>query len=103
MPLKGGPMRALTGVSLAALFSAVVLCQSALCQSFDAADVHSSPKATNQNRGMSGPFTGGGVYEVRGATMVDIISKAYGVDPDKVFAGPNWIEYDRFDLRAKMP
>jgi uncharacterized protein (TIGR03435 family) len=52
---------------------------------------------------LRGPFTGGGVYEMRGATMVDLIGKAYGVDTDKVFGGPSWIEYDRFDLRAKMP
>jgi uncharacterized protein (TIGR03435 family) len=92
-------MRAFTAVSLAALCSAI-----ALCQSFEAADVHPSPKPANQNNGsMRGPFVGGSIYGLRSATMVDLISKAYGVDPDKVFGGPNWIEYDRFDVRAKMP
>jgi uncharacterized protein (TIGR03435 family) len=40
---------------------------------------------------------------VKNATMVDMISRAYGVDADKVFGGPNWLEYDRFDVIAKMP
>jgi uncharacterized protein (TIGR03435 family) len=97
-------MRALTSLSLATVLSAAAFSQSAVTHSFEAADVHASPKATNQNNGrMQGPFTGGSVWEVRGATMVDLISKAYGVDADKVFGGPSWIEYDRFDVRAKMP
>ena len=101
---KGDSVRALISLSLAALLSVGAFSQSTATHSFEAADVHASPKATNQNNGgMRGPFTGGSVYELRGATMVDLISKAYGVDADKIFGGPSWIEYDRFDVRAKMP
>jgi uncharacterized protein (TIGR03435 family) len=45
----------------------------------------------------------GGVYELKNATMVDLIRIAYGFDPDKVLGGPSWLEMDRFDVRAKVP
>jgi uncharacterized protein (TIGR03435 family) len=32
-----------------------------------------------------------------------MIVRAYSVDADKVLGGPNWLEYNRFDLLAKMP
>lgn len=34
--------------------------------------------------------------------MVDLISTAYGVDGDKVYGGPNWLEMDRFDVTGKL-
>jgi len=39
-------------------------------------------------------------YEVRNATMVDLIRTAYGVDPERVVGGPTWLEFDRFDITA---
>ncbi len=68
---------------------------------FEAADVHVSDKTRN-------PIirTGqvrGGRYEVRNATMVDLIRIAYGFDADKVLGGPSWLEMDRFDVIAKVP
>ena len=30
--------------------------------------------------------------------MVDLIATAYKVDPSSIFAGPAWIEFDRFDI-----
>jgi uncharacterized protein (TIGR03435 family) len=35
--------------------------------------------------------------------MVDLIANAWGVDPDKVVGGPNWLEFDRFDILATAP
>jgi uncharacterized protein (TIGR03435 family) len=35
--------------------------------------------------------------------MVDLIRTAYTVDEYKILDGPNWIEYDRFDITAKVP
>jgi uncharacterized protein (TIGR03435 family) len=68
---------------------------------FEIADVHVSPKIPN-------PYirTGavrGGRYEVKYATMVDLIRIAYDYEPDKVLGGPNWLEMDRFDILAKVP
>jgi uncharacterized protein (TIGR03435 family) len=71
---------------------------------FEAADVHASPHSDNNfNLFMRGPQTRAGRYEIRTATMVDLVSVAYGVDGDKVYGGPNWLELDRFDITAKLP
>ena len=68
---------------------------------FEIADVHVSAKTTNPFI-RTGPARGGR-YEVKTATMVDLIRIAYGFDPDKVLGGPNWLEMDRFDVVAKVP
>lgn len=69
--------------------------------SFDAADVHGSPKSINPQT--AGGFIRGGRYQFRNATMVDLISSAYSVDAEKVLGGPSWLESDRFDILAKAP
>jgi uncharacterized protein (TIGR03435 family) len=68
---------------------------------FEIADVHVSAKAVN-------PFprfgqARGGRYEVKNATMVDLIRNAYDFSPDKVLGGPSWLEMDRYDVIAKVP
>jgi uncharacterized protein (TIGR03435 family) len=71
---------------------------------FEAADVHASHVSpTNFNIDMKGPFVHAGRYEVRTATMVDLISTAYGVDQEKIYGGPTWLEMDRYDVTAKAP
>jgi len=35
--------------------------------------------------------------------MVDLISAAYGLDASNVQGGPSWLEWDRFDVIAKVP
>ena len=71
--------------------------------SFEAADVHSSPKNPNPNVQSLGASARGGRYQFKNATMVDLISNAYGVEPEKVVGGPFWLETDRFDILAKAP
>jgi uncharacterized protein (TIGR03435 family) len=68
---------------------------------FEVADIHGSPRTTQPR--VQGPFYNGGRYELRFATMLDLIRTAYGVDPEKVVGGPNWLELDRFDVFAKAP
>jgi uncharacterized protein (TIGR03435 family) len=68
---------------------------------FDIADVHMSPHAANPT--MSGGVLRAGRYEIRQATMVDLVRTAYNVDADKVLGGPSWLESDRFDVIAKAP
>jgi uncharacterized protein (TIGR03435 family) len=71
---------------------------------FEAADVHPSPHSDNNfDLFMRGPQTRAGRYEIRTATMVDLIATAYGVEQEKVFGGPNWLELDRYDITAKLP
>jgi uncharacterized protein (TIGR03435 family) len=71
--------------------------------SFEAADVHSSPKNPNPNVQSLGASARGGRYQFKNATMVDLISDAYGVEPANVVGGPFWLETDRFDILAKAP
>jgi uncharacterized protein (TIGR03435 family) len=68
---------------------------------FDIADVHLSPKVQNPFPRVS-PARGGR-YEVKNASMVDLIHFAYNYDADKILGGPSWLELDRFDVIAKVP
>ncbi len=68
---------------------------------FQAADVRKSAPAANP--AMQGGILRGGRIEIRRATVLDLIKIAYGADPDLVFGGPNWIDWDRFDVAAKSP
>jgi uncharacterized protein (TIGR03435 family) len=40
---------------------------------------------------------------LRDATMVDLISLSYKVDPVNVIGGPSWLEFDRLDIYARAP
>jgi uncharacterized protein (TIGR03435 family) len=65
------------------------------------AGIHPSPKTTNMfYRNL--PIRGGR-YEIKNATMVDLIANAYEFASDKVLEGPSWLEMDRFDVVAKVP
>jgi uncharacterized protein (TIGR03435 family) len=68
---------------------------------FEIADVHPSPPS--QSLVLRGGTPRNGLYRVRKATMVDLIRMAYGVDPDQVAGGPSWLEWDRFDIVARVP
>jgi uncharacterized protein (TIGR03435 family) len=68
---------------------------------FELADVHPSPHVTNPF--MRGAVLRSGRYDVRTATMLDLIRTAYGVDAEKIQGGPSWLEIDRFDIVAKAP
>jgi uncharacterized protein (TIGR03435 family) len=96
--------RAFTFVGLAALLPVAVFGQSTGAQTaFEATDVHVSADTANPFPYMKGPFIRGGRYELRTATMVDLIATAYGVDGDKVVGGPSWLEMDRYDAIGKIP
>ena len=89
-----------------AFVSLLLLCGAAFAQAdtaptFTVADVHMSPPTAIP--ATKGPFFGGGRYEIHYATMIDLIHAAYGVDPDHVYGGPNWLEYDRYDVLALAP
>jgi uncharacterized protein (TIGR03435 family) len=91
--------RILAGGGLAILSVSLAAAQSK-SNTFEIADVHVSPPGT---RGMDGGFVPGGRVELRGATMVDLVSAAYGVDGPEVVGGPGWVSSDRFDIVAKAP
>jgi uncharacterized protein (TIGR03435 family) len=93
-------MRAFAGTTFIALLSGAAFGQAAK-PAFQIADVHASAPSRLQN--MQGGVLQGGRYEIRRATMLDLIKTAYGVDADTVFGGPNWLEWGRFDVIAKAP
>lgn len=68
---------------------------------FDLADVHVSPRAMNPS--MQGGLVRGDRFRMRMATMVDLIRVAWGVNSNNVMGGPAWLDYDRFDVIAKVP
>jgi uncharacterized protein (TIGR03435 family) len=93
--------RALTGIGIAALLCVVASGQSTVPKpAFELTDVHVSPRGISTAMRVS---SRAGRYEIRNATMVDLIRTAYTVDADNVLGGPSWLEYDRFDAVALMP
>ena len=64
-------------------------------------DVHASPPSATLVVRVSSPRNGR--YEIRRATMVELIRTAYGVEPDKILGGPHWVELDRYDINAQVP
>jgi uncharacterized protein (TIGR03435 family) len=102
--------RAFAFLSIAAALSAVAFGQTAATPTttpiasqatFEIADVHVSP--TTRNPFLRGPNIRHGLFEMRNATMVDLIKTAYGVEAERVVGGPNWLEKDTFDVFAKVP
>src|SRR5580704_1907860 len=95
-------MRAFTCIGIAALSAGGAFPQSTESRPrFEVADVHVSPQTIN--RFTRGGALHGGRYEFKNATMLDLVSSAYGVDADKVLGGPTWVEMDRFEVIAKAP
>jgi uncharacterized protein (TIGR03435 family) len=93
--------------AFAYLIGAALPCALAFGQSvetkpaFEIADVHSSPPSRNpylRNFGLRGSQ-----YEVRYATMVDLIKTSWDIDGERVLGGPNWLENDTFDVIARVP
>jgi uncharacterized protein (TIGR03435 family) len=96
--------RTFDGIGLLAATAVAVCGQSpATNPKFDVTDVHVSARATNPYTVISGGVLRGGRYDLRKATMLDLIRIAYSVDPDKVQGGPSWLELDRFDVAGKAP
>ncbi|HVG53175.1 MAG TPA: TIGR03435 family protein [Vicinamibacterales bacterium] len=67
---------------------------------FDIAGIQVS---TRPNTGMRGGVLRGTRYELRNATMVDLIRTAYNVQAEKISGGPAWLEWNRFDIAALAP
>jgi uncharacterized protein (TIGR03435 family) len=89
---------------LAAVLSSAAFFQPTFGQSqpaFEVADIHASAKVTNPY--MRGGIVRGTRYEVKDASVVDLITSAWGVQRDRVQGGPTWLDSDRFDIIAKAP
>lgn len=100
--------RALAALTLFSISAAQVFAQhSAASQSdaapaFEIADVHPSPSSTYPPFQHDG-YLVGNRYALRQATMLDMISTAYGVSRQNIRGGPSWLNWDRFDVIAMAP
>jgi uncharacterized protein (TIGR03435 family) len=98
-------MRLFAGMALVLSLSRMALCQPASNQpAFDIADVHVSPRTDwikSPDHEMQGGFLAGDRYTLHRATMLDLIKTAWNIDADKIYGGPSWLEYDRFEITAK--
>src|SRR5262245_49828505 len=70
---------------------------------FESANIYVRARVTGANVGMTGGVLRAGRYDLRNATMLDLITTAYGVNAESVIGGPSWLEMTRFDIVAKAP
>lgn len=99
-------MRPLVYTGLVALLAGPLLAQSVpplptAAPTFQAADIHTSPHTIYSF--MEPPRLKGDRYSLHQATMTQLIATAYGVKADNVQGGPSWLDYDHFDIIAKVP
>src|SRR5579884_661072 len=98
---RSAVLRAITCLVSMLLLSVSVFAQSGEKPAFEVADVHVTRGGIFPQ--MSGGILRGTRYEIRNASMVDLIKTAFDVDDEKVVGGPAWLESDRFDVIAKTP
>jgi uncharacterized protein (TIGR03435 family) len=104
-------VRTLAGLALFAFFPSVIFCQSAnKPPAFTIADIHPSvPTPNAQPRNVKGPFIAGDRFELRSATVLDVMRLAYSpanafmYDADKIVGGPSWLDFSRYDIAARVP
>ena len=94
-------MRCFLYAGLIALVASAIFGQSADAPKFEIADIHSRPLTANAFLRASPPRNGR--YELKNASMLDLIRTAWDYTPDTIVGGPNWLELDRFDVIAKIP
>jgi uncharacterized protein (TIGR03435 family) len=86
-----------TIAALAVCFSGATYGQPANDQRFEVASIRPS----NANSNSSGVNTGNGRLTANNVTLKRCIMGAYGVGPNQVLGGPDWLDADRFDIAAK--
>src|SRR5689334_5805219 len=97
--------RVVTALALATLSGAVFAQQPQNTAKFEAADINLRARTGTTNQPtMTGGVLRGGRYDLRNATMVDLVATAYSVaDRELIVGGPAWLERNRFDIAAKAP
>jgi uncharacterized protein (TIGR03435 family) len=106
---RRSPVRGAASLGLVALLGVPLAGQSTTpaADRFEVADVHPSIPVENGSPALNFATRIGvprnGRYEIRRATMVELVRTAYGVEPDRIAGGPPWLEMDRYDVIAKVP
>ena len=85
--------------SLAVCVSGAIYGQSTASQRFEVASVKPSP--ADQRNGNSGGHSGSGRLTMTNVTLKRYIMGAYGVGPNQILGGPDWLDSDRYDIVAK--
>jgi uncharacterized protein (TIGR03435 family) len=89
-------------MALLAILSTLAVAQAAdPPTAFQIADIHTSTPRRFPN--LYGGALVGDRFVMHQATMLDLVSSAYELDPSNVLGGPSWLETDRFDIVAKAP
>ncbi|HVW10353.1 MAG TPA: TIGR03435 family protein [Bryobacteraceae bacterium] len=97
--------RILAVITAAGMLAGLALSQTADSKpKFELADIHPAANTTGVIRfgGRGGNTISSARYELRNASLLDLISNAYGMDSGKVIGGPTWLEWDHYDLTAKV-
>jgi uncharacterized protein (TIGR03435 family) len=66
---------------------------------FELADVHAAPA----NATSRAPVFSAGRFDARAQTLLSLITLAYDVNAAMVVGGPNWLDFERFDIAARVP
>jgi uncharacterized protein (TIGR03435 family) len=90
--------RLLAVIAIAACASDTLLGQATPRPAFDIAGIQVSPPRLQS--GIRGGLLRGNRYELRNATMLDLIRAAYNAQPERITGGPSWLEWNRFDIAA---
>jgi uncharacterized protein (TIGR03435 family) len=93
-------MRRLSLLCVGILMAAAPVFAQSTVPKFDATSVQASTKVL---AGMRGGVPRGNRYELRNATMLDLVRLAYNVTADKVSGGPSWLEWTRYDVAGLAP
>lgn len=87
------------GRTAALLICGIVYGQAADAPRFEVASV--KPSSADPRSGDSGVATGHGRVTARNVTLKRCIIGAYGLGPNLILGGPDWLDSDRFEIVAK--
>jgi uncharacterized protein (TIGR03435 family) len=97
------PVR-IASIGIAALTAGAAFCQSPDAAKPPLADVHVAVRTNaNGNQFLRPNPPRGGRYELRNATMLDLVRIAHDFEADKVLGGPSWLEMNRYDVIIQVP
>jgi uncharacterized protein (TIGR03435 family) len=63
--------------------------------------ISSVKPSADLDEGAKGNNAQGGTYRLGNAPLTVLIDTAYGIEPNRVIGGPEWIRHDRWDVEAK--